>query len=247
MKPPAGTRWLMYHAIGSDVPDDGLGWYSISADVFEQQLQWLSTSYPTVPLTKGSLSDLDEIQIGITFDDGYKDNLSVAAPLLQKYKMPFSVFVIADAVRRKDPLFLSESDLRQLAADYDVVIGSHGLTHVPLSGCSDARLREELVSSKHYLEDVLGQEVRWISYPHGAVNKRVRDLAEEAGYRFGLTSFISPNDANTDPLLLSRVPVLRVDGMRILEQKMMGDWDWSIWKQSIVNVWRRDRSGVEHA
>ncbi len=235
---PSGTRWLMYHAIGSDVPDDDKKLYSITADQFEQQAQWLSRTYPAVATEEKNLNSQQGVSIGITFDDGYRDNLYVAAPILQRYQLPFSVFVIADAVRRRDRLFLSATDIRRLISEYDVVIGSHGATHVPLTRCNDIRLREELTSSKHYLEDALGQEVIWISYPHGDVNRRVRDMAEEAGYRFGWTSFISTNDANIDPLMLPRLPVLSVDGLRIIKQKINGDWDWFVWKQRAFQVWQ---------
>jgi len=241
LSPPSGTRWLMYHAIGSDVPDDDKRLYSITADQFEQQVQWLSQAYPVVATEATNLNHQQGISIGITFDDGYRDNLYVAAPILQKYQIPFSVFVIADAVRRKHPLFLSAADLRQLVKHYDVVIGSHGATHVPLANCSDIDLREELVSSKHYLEDVLGQEVAWISYPHGSVDQRVRDIAEEVGYCFGLTSYIAPSNANTDPLMLPRAPVMRGDSMRMIEQKIQGDWDWFVWKQKMVDAWHENR------
>jgi len=245
LSPPSGTRWLMYHAIGSDVPDDCKELYSITADQFEQQMQWLSQAYPVVATEATNLNNRQGISIGLTFDDGYRDNLYVAAPILQKFQMPFSVFVITDAVRRKDPLFLSDADLRQLVKDYDVVIGSHGATHVPLVGCSDICLREELISSKHYLEDMLGQEVAWISYPHGSVDQRVRDMAEEAGYRFGLTSYIAPSDANTDPLMLPRAPVMCGDSMCMIEQKIQGDWDWFVWKQYMVDAWHGERSGTD--
>lgn len=240
---PAGERWLMYHAVGTDVPDDTSGLYSISAHEFEVHVQWLSQIFSVVARPHLQPSGDRGIQIGITFDDGYRDNLYVAAPILNKYRLPFSVFVIADAVRTKDKRFLSVVDLRRLVSDYDVVIGSHGNTHMPLTLCNDVRLREELVASKHFLEDALGQEVSWISYPHGAVDRRVRAMAEEVGYQYGFTSFFSSSEA--DPLMLPRLPVLNGDGLRMIEQKIHGDWDWFAWKQRVHQAWeeKRLRSG----
>ena len=59
-------------------------------------------------------------------------------------------------------------------------IGSHGVTHTKLTELSDKELINELVSSKHFLEDIIGREVHTISYPHGAINSRVKKAVAKA-------------------------------------------------------------------
>jgi len=231
--PPKGLRVLMYHAIGTEVPEDRKCLYNIPVSVFEQQVEALASmaQATTISLHKLAIDD-EQLNLGITFDDGYRDNLYTAAPILQKYQLPFSIFIVTESVKQNDPLFLSRSDIRALVNDCGANIGSHSATHARLAECSDRRLKEELVSSKHFLEDLLGKEVSSISYPHGSVSLRVRDAAEEAGYRIGMTSCFGVNSAKTDTLLLDRIPVLAPDNLRVFYQKIYGDWDWNRWRFS---------------
>lgn len=237
VQPPKGLRILMYHAVGTVVPGDHKCLYSISAPVFEQQIKAMA-SMEQVVAVKLDQADIDDehLSLGITFDDGYRDNLYTAVPILQKYQVPFCVFIVTGAVRSGDPLFLSSSGIRRLVTDYGAVIGSHTATHARLAECNDSDLKEELVSSKHYLENLLGQEVKSVSYPHGSVNRRVRDAAEEAGYQIGMTSRFGVNSSKIDRLLLNRIPVLAPDSLRVFRQKLCGDWDWNYWRTSTAGT-----------
>ncbi len=233
--PPAnGLRILMYHAIGSRITDDPRGLYTLTKKMFECHVQAM-TCEPGLRFAQldGDPKPEDFAgRVAVTFDDGYRDNLHAAAPILNANGIPFSVFVITRAVHDADPQFLSPVDVRRLADEYGAVIGSHGATHTRLAECDDRRLREELVSSKRYLEDLLGREVATLSYPHGSVDRRVRDAAAEAGYRLGMTSFFGTNNLQSDRILLARLPVMSLDGVEDLRAKLCGDWDWYRWRQS---------------
>jgi peptidoglycan/xylan/chitin deacetylase (PgdA/CDA1 family) len=169
-------------------------------------------------------------RIAITFDDGYLDNLEVAAPILMEFGLPFTVFVTSEFVRKGRAGFLSPSALRELTGLPGAQIGAHGANHVPLSQCDDLTLRNELVGSRHYLEDILGSEVRALAYPYGAANRRVRDYALDAGYRLAACSLAGVNQSGRDPMLLSRTEILTFDNLRIFSQKLHGDWDWYRWR-----------------
>ena len=222
----------MFHAVDTAVPGDTKRLYSISSGVFERHIKMLAT------MKQAELVGVDQaevtgerLKLGITFDDGYRDNLHIAAPILRKYQIPFCVFIITEAVKCGNPLFLTPDDIRILAEHFGAVVGSHTATHARLADCNNDKLKNELISSKHYLEDILGREIIHISYPHGLVNQRVRDAAEEAGYQIGMTSRFGINTPRNDRLLLNRIPVLAPDGSRILRQKVYGDWDWYKWRQ----------------
>ncbi len=93
--PRAGARGvvLLYHRV-DDVPDaHGLG---VPPAVFESQLQWLKSNCEIVDLEtllSTAPERLPARAIALTFDDGYEDNLRVAAPLLQRYQAPAVFFL----------------------------------------------------------------------------------------------------------------------------------------------------------
>jgi peptidoglycan/xylan/chitin deacetylase (PgdA/CDA1 family) len=226
-----GLRILMYHAVGSVVEDDRRGLYSIAPHLFEQHLDLLANRHAKqlVSLDSHALEG-DGSRIAMTFDDGYQDNLVIAAPLLAARGIPFTVFVSTGAVSAQQAGFLVPHQLRELGRIPGARIGSHGVSHRRLTECDDHRLREELAGSKAYLEDLLGTAVDVMSYPHGAVDRRVRDAAEAAGYRLGATSRFDINLADRDPLLLCRAEIWSDDGLECLGQKLRGDWDWYRWR-----------------
>lgn len=230
LAPRPGLRILLYHAIGSPALGDTRGLFSLHPESFAQQMDDLSERYA------GRVVGLDphlrigsEPQIAITFDDGYADNLAVAAPILVARGLPFTVFVTADFVRNSRPGFLTPSGLRELAAVPEASIGAHGAAHVALSECDDRQLREELHSSKLYLEETIGRDVLTMAYPYGAADRRVRDAVEAAGYRLAASSYAAVNDAGRDRLMLGRTEVLGGDSLRVFRQKLHGDWDWRRW------------------
>ena len=227
----------MYHAVGSAAADDQCGLYSIAPAHFAAHMAALATR-PDLAVT-GLARGLDPtieapapLQVAITFDDGYRDNLYSAAPVLLRHAMPFTVFACSGFVQQSSGNFLSLAQLRELAALPGVTIGSHGATHTPLTRLDDRALREELVASKAMLEDAIGREVSALSYPHGAVDQRVRDAAAAAGYSIGACSRFDINTAGRDPLLLCRTDIHGNDTLRVFRQKLNGDWDWYKWRNA---------------
>jgi len=225
--PDPSYRILIYHAIGGEVMGDRLNMFSISPQLFENHIEYLSNQ------KEKALVDLDATHLNtridcltITFDDGYKDNLYTAAPILEKFSFPFTVFVSSGFVKPESKYFLSPYDLLKLSQLPNATIGSHSVSHVSLLDCSNRKLENELVSSKHYIEDIIGMPVDMIAYPYGAVDKRVRDAAEKAGYTLGACSYMYTNRSNHDQLLLSRTSMFAFDSLHILKQKINGYWDW---------------------
>lgn len=232
LRPSAGgLRVLMYHAIGTPALGDTLGLFSLSPERFRQHMVLLAgwTQGQVVafdaPATTGT-----GCRVAITFDDGYLDNLEVAAPILSELGLPFTVFVTSEFVRNGKAGFLSPDALRTLAALPGAQIGAHGANHVALTQCDQATLHNELTSSRHYLEDVLGCEVRTLAYPFGAADRRVRDAALAAGYRLGACSMAGINLPERDQLLLARTEIVSLDSERVFAQKLHGDWDWYRWR-----------------
>ncbi len=89
---------LMYHQVlpGEDIMRP----FEITATHFEQQMHWISENFQPVDLIEGILATLEDRlpagAIAVSFDDGYENNLSVALPILDRYRIPATFFIASD-------------------------------------------------------------------------------------------------------------------------------------------------------
>ncbi len=223
LSPPA-CRVLVYHAVGSVVPGDHKRIYSLSPARFERHVRWLvSVASKTTALDEGVRAGRG---IAITFDDGYRDTLVVAAPRLVRAGLPFTVFVTREHVENGVAPYLSCDELRELAALPGVTIGAHGRTHRRLTDCTKRELDDELTGTRAWLSDLLAKPITTMSYPHGAVDGRVRDAVRAAGFTVAACSKFGAHHAGDDPLLVPRTDVWARDGACRLAAKVHGRWDW---------------------
>jgi peptidoglycan/xylan/chitin deacetylase (PgdA/CDA1 family) len=143
----------------------------------------------------------------VTFDDGYADVLRYAAPVLRRFGMPATMYVITERPSMVNSGFLSWGGVKELERQgFD--IGSHTVTHVPLTSLSNREALEELVRSRRALEGHLGHPVQWLAYPHGAVDARIVQLAARAGYVLGVTTRPGNVQEASYPLELHRYAIL---------------------------------------
>lgn len=230
-----GNRILIYHAVDTKLDNDSAG-ISVPLDLFKKQIALLNDFYELAELSSGNYSaslSLKKLSVSISFDDGFKDNLTKAAPILLKYKMPFTVFVTTSFIQNNSSLYLTPSELRELSALDGVTIGSHSVTHPHLTNCDDAVLWNEVYESKCYLEDLLGKSIDSISYPYGLVDRRVIEYVKKAGYKIGVCSVPGMNNSESDPLLLFRTSALASDTPKLLKQKINGSYDWCSLREKI--------------
>lgn len=129
----------------------------------------------------------------VTFDDAYASVYKQAFPILRSRNIPATVFAVTGCVGGTNTWDTEKGDvqeqlmtldeLRELSAN-GFQIGSHTLTHPHLTALSAPELQDEIVSSKHWLEDALGKQVTGFSYPFGEVDSRVRQAVIDAGYQY---------------------------------------------------------------
>ncbi len=163
----------------------------------------------------------------ITFDDGYAHLADILPPLIGRFRIKPVIFIPSAFIGQdngwdyshwfQSTPHLNRQQIRELGS-IGVKFGSHGHTHVSLTGLSHDRLAEELKRSMSILEDISGQEVDAISYPFGRVNDRVTEAASAAGYRRGFTMrFPSKDDSS---LRLGRFAVYGFDSSFTILQRL---------------------------
>jgi peptidoglycan/xylan/chitin deacetylase (PgdA/CDA1 family) len=236
-----GLRVLLYHSVGARLDGGRLG-LSGQVDAFAEQICWLrqESGLAIVSLTEGvarlTVGGLDRgTAVAVTFDDGFRDTLTVATPVLERYAVPFTAFVTSRFLT--DPptpgVYLDAVELRALAGRPLAAIGAHGHTHRPLSRLDDDALLAELRLSSSTLAEVTGASPTMMSYPHGAVDGRVVRSAAAAGFRLGSTSLLGVNRRGIELLRLCRTEIDAGDGLAAFIGKVRGDYDWYRVKQRV--------------
>ena len=183
----------------------------------------------------------------ITFDDGYEDVYTSAYPILTKYGMTATVFVLAGYIgtlntwdvrlRLKRSRHLT-SDQIQVLFDKGFGIASHGMHHRFLTRCNDANTEVELRESKAILESLLHHPVHGFAYPYGSVNSKVAERVKSAGYRiaFGLRPRATASDSIYS---YPRMAVYRCDTLSSFQAKLglLGEHRFKLacMKNSVIN------------
>lgn len=182
---------LVYHFIDEF---KGLGSKElyVTPENFEKQMRYLRDHGFTL-LTFERWQDIDKVNkpIFITFDDGYKNNLTAFA-IFQKLKSERfqpagTIFVISDFIGRS--IRLSKSDLKMLADSGIISIQSHTATHPDLTKIKHHEY--ELKEAKDKIQQITGKPVIALSYPYGIWNNKVVEATKKY-YMFGLTTTPEP-------------------------------------------------------
>ncbi|MFH0913647.1 MAG: polysaccharide deacetylase family protein [Candidatus Omnitrophota bacterium] len=201
---------IMYHSVNPDaLPENRL---AVSPQTFGRQMRFLKEHRYNV-LSLESLATLIKEKkkipartMAITFDDGYKDNYKYAFPILKKYNLAATVFVIVNEIGRVDRL--SWDELKAMSDSGIISIGSHAIGPEPLVNIdSIEEVRKEVFNSKEILEERLGREVNVFSYPEGRFNDRIRQLAIGAGYISAVATNPGKKFANDDIFALKRLRI----------------------------------------
>jgi len=177
---------LTYHSIS-----EGDSPLKISPPLFAEQMEWLASKTNVVSISEllDPCEDLRRIGnrvVVLTFDDAYADFYSNAAPVLQRLKLPATVFVPTSFVGRTNawpgqPAWVHEESLmnwQQIKelTERGVDLGSHTVTHPDLTALSEATAERELEQSKREIEQQTGCPADHFCYPYGKWNQAVRDL-----------------------------------------------------------------------
>ncbi len=237
---PATSVVLYYHA----VRPDQRARFAAQMDRLLEVAEPISAAHDR-PLAPGRR------YAAVTFDDGFVSVLEQAIPELTARKIPSTVFVPTGSlgrapawVKQREHPSASESvvrseQLKQLAAAERVTVGSHSVTHPRLSALPENAVREELQQSRAELEKIIERPVDLFSFPHGAHNERVLQLAREAGYKRVFT--ISPTLAFVEPreFVTGRVAADPADWGCEFTCKTLGGYRWLSKTRTMKSLFKR--------
>jgi peptidoglycan/xylan/chitin deacetylase (PgdA/CDA1 family) len=156
--------------------------------------------------------------VGITFDDGYRNTLDNALPVLQARGFSATSYVVSRALGATNawdaqigvppvPLMDLAELRRWVAAGMEV--GSHTRDHADLSLLDEAAAREQIGGAKADLEQALGQPVDHFCYPYGRFRPEQPDWVRQAGYKSATTVWRGRATLADDRFRLPRVLVAR--------------------------------------
>lgn len=230
-----GIRILMYHRVDRL---DGYDQLTVTPERFREQMRILAEHYRVIPLSLA----LEELALGcptphtvvLTFDDGYRDNLVHALPVLKEFGLSATVFVTTGfaAGRCRHPrypnardLHMDWRDLRQWLAHEGNEIGAHSCTHPRLRLLPDDRCRHEIADC---LRDFAAADIAHngvFCYPGGDAGAREAALVRDSGYRAAVSVAPGLNRMSTDRYMLQRTAITERDDATAFRLKVDGAFD----------------------
>jgi len=172
--------------------------------------------------------------VGITFDDGFKNNLVDALPVLNKFEFSATCYIISQNVGGinhwdlhkgipENPL-MNENEIKQWI-DNGMEIGSHTQNHLRLAECDIKTANREIHQSKLDLENQFNCSVNHFCYPYGSYNDEIVAIAKTTGYSTSTTVNRGRAKCGDNLLTLSRVPVTHRTFIHLFLMKILSKYE----------------------
>ncbi len=210
----SGIPILVYHRFGPVVADS----MTVRTAVLERQLAWLHDhDYRILRLRAAVdvLSGAGQRNIGrsvvITVDDGHRSVYTELFPLIQRYRIPVTLFIYPSAISNASYAMTWEQ-IAEMTRSGLVDVQSHTYWH-PNFHREKARLRpaeyktfvmNQLLRSKRVLMEHFQGEISMLAWPFGIVDAELEQMARDAGYIAAFTLERRPAMRNADLLALPR-------------------------------------------
>jgi peptidoglycan/xylan/chitin deacetylase (PgdA/CDA1 family) len=211
---------LAYHQVKDPADDNS----TVGVAEFRQQMEFLKQNYRVMGLSRAvetlRTRGTNERLVAITFDDGYLDNATIAAPILRSLGLPATFFVSTDMIgggrpfphdlvqRRAPQQHMTWDDLRSLDAQ-GFEIGSHTCTHADMGKVPLEEGEREVRLSRQRLERELGHPVRLFAFPYGHRDNMRPETRAIASREFEIccSAYGGHNTAPGDPSNVRRVVI----------------------------------------
>jgi len=238
--PPGDIRILVYHRINAIGRDPT----AVRPKSFGLQMEYLSSNFKVIGMRdlsealKGS--ETFERAVVLTFDDGYRETLTNAVPVLREFRLPACFFVPTGLIgtsRRIKGEPAGEAFPKMEWRDIEVLVqqgfevGCHSVNHVSLGKSSVSESIREILGSKTELENRIGRPIRYLAYPFGRPEDipRSRQVVRvlEDSFDLCLTAYRGPNIfGQVDPLRLHRIPIRGEFGLLEFTTELAGIFDF---------------------
>jgi len=226
---------LMYHNIEKMPAGKDL---FVTPAQFEEQMRFLRRrGYNVISLS--TLADMissgkpvPRNTVVVTFDDGNENNFINAFPILEKYHIPATVFMISDCIGRGG--YLGISQIRRMSKA-GIEFGSHTRSHCNLKDAPEPLVESEALHSKRVLEAVTGREVVTFCYPCGEENPSGSRILREAGFKCAVVTLPRDGSIAIDPYSLKRVKIA-TSRANIIEFAVKASGYYTWFK---VNKWKK--------
>lgn len=217
-----GVPILSYHRV-NDVDENSL---TLSVEQFDAQMQYLVEDGYTV-ITPDELLDawegkgnLPKKAVVITFDDGNVDTYKNIFPILKKYNLKATMFVITDNVNLY-PNYMTWDQAREMQNSGLVDIESHTLSNRSFAKIySRDKLWDQIYGSKQAIEWYLKKPAKFIAYPEGKYTVESEEICKEVGYRAGFTVDYGLAKKLPKNYVLDRIPIYGSNSHTLLRFKM---------------------------
>lgn len=231
---------LTYHRVNdkSDFITQGMDGRDVSVKNFERHIRYLKKNYQIISLDDfiryvKEENGLPKKSAIITFDDGYQDNYTNAFPILRRYNVPATIFLIADFITAKklmwlhrfyyhlellspdeeahiaSEIYLSGDQIREMNRA-GISIGSHTLTHRVLPQLNEDEVKNEILGSKRKIEEILEKPILHFAYPFGdnsSFTPTIKELVRTSGFLSSCSRFEGINTAASDIYTLKRIGI----------------------------------------
>ena len=212
---------VLFHRVNDAYPNDPLTYTSAE---FEAFVRFFGRYFDVVPLTEvlRRLENGEELRsrLAITFDDGYRGNLTIAAPILERHGQRACFFVTTEWIGTDHQAWWdSEKGIETVWMSWDQVrmlrkagheIGAHTQTHPDLGKISPEEARLELTGAVAKLNGELGERLGLFAYPFGGrknMSEENQKVVETVGLRCSLSAFGGTVRPGDDPLRLKRITI----------------------------------------
>ena len=156
----------------------------ISLETFERIIDLSRNNTKTI-IEAFDSKNLNKKSVCLTFDDGYLSDVDIVLPRLLKNKMKATFFIVPSYLDKEG--HLSKEQVIKLSKN-EMEIGSHSFSHLDFTKIKPSSIFNELSSSKKFLEDLIGKEVKSFSFPYGFTSKDSIQAVFDAGYSYCCTS-----------------------------------------------------------